>query len=145
MLPLTKLQIFEQLTFLIWAPKFWAVKFLTLRVTEHWTRLQKGAVESPSLEIFKTRLDAVLCSLLWVTLLRLGVGPDDPQRCFPTAVILWFCNLRRKDLRCLVRKLHAMQKTFIFLTVNLEYVSILVAIICYEWSHKSYPENNMTQ
>jgi len=30
-------------------------------------------VESPSLEIFKTRLDVVLCSLLWVTLLRQGV------------------------------------------------------------------------
>jgi len=26
-------------------------------------------VESPSLEIFKTYLDVVLCSLLWVTLL----------------------------------------------------------------------------
>jgi len=32
----------------------------------------RGVVESPSLEIFKTRLDAVLCSLLWVTLLQHG-------------------------------------------------------------------------
>jgi len=38
--------------------------FFTLRVAEHWNRLPRGAVESPSLEIFKTRLDAVLCSLL---------------------------------------------------------------------------------
>jgi len=47
-------------------------------------------VESPSLEIFKTRLDAVLCSLLWVTLLRQAVGLDDPQRSFQplTSVIL---------------------------------------------------------
>jgi len=43
--------------------------FFTLRVTEHWNRLPRGVVESPSVETFKTRLDKVLCSLLWVTLL----------------------------------------------------------------------------
>ena len=44
--------------------------FFPLRVTEPWTRLPKGAVESPSLEILKTLLDVVLYSLLWLTLLR---------------------------------------------------------------------------
>jgi len=38
--------------------------FFPLRVTEPWNRLRRGVVESPSLEIFKTRLDKVLCSLL---------------------------------------------------------------------------------
>jgi len=38
--------------------------FFTLRVTEHRNRLPRGAVESPSLEILKPHLDAVLCSVL---------------------------------------------------------------------------------
>ena len=53
--------------------------FFTLRVTEDWNRLPRDFVESPSLEIFKTCLDEVLCR---------GVGPDDPQRSLPTPTIL---------------------------------------------------------
>jgi len=44
--------------------------FFTVWATEPWNRLPREVVESPSLEIFKTRLDQVLCSLLYVTLLR---------------------------------------------------------------------------
>jgi len=44
--------------------------FFPLRMTEHWNRLPREVVESPSLEIFKTFPDKVLCSLLYVTLLR---------------------------------------------------------------------------
>ena len=37
--------------------------FFTLRVTEHWKRLPRALVDS-SLELLKTCLDTVLCSLL---------------------------------------------------------------------------------
>jgi len=39
-------------------------KNFPVKVTEPWNRLPKEAVESPSLEIFKTLLDKVLCTLL---------------------------------------------------------------------------------
>jgi len=38
--------------------------FFPPRVTEHWNRLPRGTVESPPLEILKTCLDEVRCSLL---------------------------------------------------------------------------------
>jgi len=62
--------------------------FFSLRVTVHWNRLPREVVDSPSLEMFRTHLDEVLCSLLWVTLLGQGVGLGDPQRALPTPKIL---------------------------------------------------------
>ncbi|KFQ83609.1 hypothetical protein N337_12771, partial [Phoenicopterus ruber ruber] len=37
--------------------------FFTVMVTEHWHRLPREVVESPSLEIFKSCLDMVLGNL----------------------------------------------------------------------------------
>jgi len=59
---------------------------------EPWNRLPREVVESPSLEIFKPHLDAVLCSLLWVTLPWYWVGLGDPQRSLPTPAMLGFCD-----------------------------------------------------
>ncbi|KFV80971.1 hypothetical protein N308_12097, partial [Struthio camelus australis] len=38
--------------------------FFTVRVTEHWNRLPREVVEYPSLELFKTHLDAILCNMI---------------------------------------------------------------------------------
>ena len=40
-------------------------KFFTQRVVRHWNRLPKEAVDAPSLQAFKARLDVALGSLVW--------------------------------------------------------------------------------
>ena len=62
--------------------------FFTGRVMEHWNRLPREVVESPSMEIFKTCLGTNLCSLLYGTCFSRRIGLDHPLRSLPTPVIL---------------------------------------------------------
>ncbi|KFP11451.1 hypothetical protein Z169_10016, partial [Egretta garzetta] len=39
-------------------------KFFIMRVVKHWNRLPREAVEAPSLEAFKARLDGALSNLI---------------------------------------------------------------------------------
>ncbi|KFQ60802.1 hypothetical protein N334_02272, partial [Pelecanus crispus] len=39
-------------------------KFFTVRVVRHWNRLPREAVDAPSLEVFKARLDGALSNLV---------------------------------------------------------------------------------
>ncbi|KFP95019.1 hypothetical protein N329_05376, partial [Haliaeetus albicilla] len=39
-------------------------KFFTVRVVRHWSRLPREAVDAPSLETFKVRLDGALSNLV---------------------------------------------------------------------------------
>ncbi|KFR11174.1 hypothetical protein N306_06967, partial [Opisthocomus hoazin] len=39
-------------------------KFFTVRVVKHWHRLPKEAVDAPSLEVFKDRVDGALSNLV---------------------------------------------------------------------------------
>jgi len=51
--------------------------FFTMRVVKHWHRLPREAVEAPSLETFKARLDGALSDLVWLKMSQLtavGLG-----------------------------------------------------------------------
>ncbi|KFP97108.1 hypothetical protein N329_05527, partial [Haliaeetus albicilla] len=39
-------------------------KFFTMRVVKHWNRLPREAVDAPSLETFRVRLDRALSNLI---------------------------------------------------------------------------------
>ncbi|KFU92462.1 hypothetical protein M959_06622, partial [Chaetura pelagica] len=39
-------------------------KFFTVRMLRNWNVLPREVVDAPSLEVFKARLDEVLCSLV---------------------------------------------------------------------------------
>lgn len=63
--------------------------FFIVRVTEHWNRLSMAVVDSPSLEIFKTRLDTYLCSLLKGACFH---WTQWSLKVLPTPTVLWFCD-----------------------------------------------------
>jgi len=39
-------------------------KFFTMRVVKHWNRLPREAVDAPSMEVFKARVDGALSNLV---------------------------------------------------------------------------------
>jgi len=59
-------------------------KFFTQRVVTHWNRLPKEAVDAPSLEAFKARLDVALGSLVcWLATLHIAGGLKLNDHCGP--------------------------------------------------------------
>ena len=59
-------------------------KFFTQRVVTHWNRLPKEAVDAPSLEAFKARLDVALGSLVWwLATLHIAGGLELDDHCGP--------------------------------------------------------------
>ena len=73
-------------------------RFFTQRVVTHWNRLPKEAVDAPSLEAFKARLDVALGSLVWwlATLHITGglklddhCGPFQPRPFYDSMIMGW--------------------------------------------------------
>ena len=59
-------------------------KFFTQGVMTHWNRLPKEAVDAPSLEAFKARLDVALGSLVWwLAALHIAGGLKLDDHCGP--------------------------------------------------------------
>jgi len=59
-------------------------RFFTQRVVTHWNRLPKQAVDAPSLEAFKARLDVTLGSLVWwLATLHIAGGLKLHDHCGP--------------------------------------------------------------
>ena len=58
--------------------------FFTQRVVTHWNKLPKEAVDAPSLQAFKARLDVALGSLVcWLATLRIAGGLKLNDHCGP--------------------------------------------------------------
>jgi len=59
-------------------------KFFTQRVVPHWNKLPQEAVDAPSLEAFKARLDVALGSLVWwLATLHIAGGLKLDDHCGP--------------------------------------------------------------
>ena len=87
-------------------------KFFSQRVVRHWNRLPKEAVDAPSLQASKARLDVALGSLVcWLATCtqqgvgtRLSLSPLQPRPCYDSTWPWswvgssgWFCWCRRLE------------------------------------------------
>jgi len=54
-------------------------KFFTMRAVKQWPRLPRAAVDSPSLAVFKARLDGALSNLVWWKMSLLMAGGLEPH------------------------------------------------------------------
>ena len=69
-------------------------KFFTQRVVTHWNRLPKKAVDAPSLESFKARLDVALGSLIWwLATLHIAGGLKLDDHCGPFQPRLFYDSM----------------------------------------------------
>jgi len=60
------------------------LKFFAQRVVKQWNRLPKEAVDAPSLEAFKARLDVALGSMVcWLATLHIAGGLELDDHCDP--------------------------------------------------------------
>lgn len=62
------------------------------RAEKYWKKLSTEAVELPSLEVFKTRQDSFLSSVLDDHDLNKRVEQGNSQKASPTSTILWLCS-----------------------------------------------------
>ena len=65
--------------------------FFTATVTEHWHRLLRDVVESASMEILRTHLDAFLCNLFYGTCINrvwwTGGSPEVPSSPYSSVIL----------------------------------------------------------
>jgi len=97
-------------------------KFFTQRVVTHWNRLPKEAVDAPSLEAFKARLDVALGSLVWwLVTLRITRGLKFNDHCGPFQPRPFYDDLRSKS-----QKVLKVDRYSLVWSVN----GVLSAIVC---------------
>jgi len=72
----------------------------------HWNRLPKEAVDAPSLEAFKARLDVALGSLVWrLVTLHIAGGLEVDDHCGPFQPRPFYDSVTSKDNKANMKKI----------------------------------------